>query len=259
MADSAALRSRRSRAHAAGDHSLCHLCADGAQRVPSGLGWPPHASPCPGVSCWICGNPMVSHGAKRPTCARCRREHGNGVCSKCGGPKRADTPGMCRTCEPRLKRETFTCVVPGCGKIFTAIRRPDRPVPRCCSKGCAQWLRVHPDLKGSYSGPPADRATAQKAKARARRLRHAETWDGVPDEVIFERDGWRCRVPQCRERTRRISQKAKYPDRRSASIDHVVPLSEGGGDTAPNKRASHLGCNLARGNRGGMDQLAMIG
>jgi hypothetical protein len=38
-----------------------------------------------------------------------------------------------------------------------------------------------------------------------------------------------------------------------------MPLSEGGDDTAVNKRAAHLACNQQRSNRGGNEQLALIG
>ena len=88
--------------------------------------------------------------------------------------------------------------------------------------------------------------TRDLAKARARRLRHAQTWDGITDEEILERDGWRCQIPGCKRRP--IRKDLKYPHLRSKSVDHIVPLSHGGDDTAENKRAAHLGCNMARSN-----------
>jgi 5-methylcytosine-specific restriction endonuclease McrA len=88
-----------------------------------------------------------------------------------------------------------------------------------------------------------------------RRLRvRAETWDGVTNEQILERDRWRCGI--CRKA---IGKSFKYPHPRSKSVDHIVPLSQGGDDTAANKRAAHLGCNNGRMNRGGNEQLALIG
>jgi hypothetical protein len=92
------------------------------------------------------------------------------------------------------------------------------------------------------------------AQARRRRLHHAQTWDGITDEEILERDGWRCGI--CRKV---IGKKFKYPHPRSKSIDHIVPLSHGGDDTAVNKRAAHLGCNLARGDKMGDEQVALFG
>jgi 5-methylcytosine-specific restriction endonuclease McrA len=70
----------------------------------------------------------------------------------------------------------------------------------------------------------------------------------------LNRDRWRCGI--C---GKRIGQSFKYPDPRSKSIDHIVPVSQGGDDTAANRRAAHLGCNCGRAARGGNEQLAMIG
>ena len=95
------------------------------------------------------------------------------------------------------------------------------------------------------------------ALARTRRLRHAQTWDGITDEEILERDGWRCQIPGCKRRP--IRRDVSYPHLRSKSIDHIIPLSLGGDDMAVNKRAAHLGCNMARGNTVGVEQVALFG
>lgn len=92
------------------------------------------------------------------------------------------------------------------------------------------------------------------ARRRLRLRVRAQTFDGVTDAGILERDRWRCGI--C---GKRIGKSFKYPHPRSKSIDHVVPLSQGGDDTAANKRAAHLSCNQGRMNRGGNEQLAMIG
>jgi hypothetical protein len=83
------------------------------------------------------------------------------------------------------------------------------------------------------------------------------TGDGVTDKQILERDRWMCRMDKCIYGSRRINPKRKYPDQRSASIDHILPLSLGGDDTQYNKRAAHLGCNMARGQGRPGEQLPM--
>ena len=71
---------------------------------------------------------------------------------------------------------------------------------------------------------------------------------------IFERDGWKCGI--CR---RAISPGLAYPDPMSVSLDHIVPISRGGGHTRANTRASHLSCNVRRGiGRDVADQLALL-
>ena len=129
---------------------------------------------------------------------------------------------------------------------------------RFCSKSCATAWRNHARPSVRPAGSPADwQRTRALARSRARHLRHAETWDGITDEEILERDGWRCQIPECKRRP--IRKDLKYPHLRSKSVDYIVPLSLGGDDTAENKRAAHLGCNMARGNQMGEEQLPLFG
>jgi len=71
---------------------------------------------------------------------------------------------------------------------------------------------------------------------------------------IAERDGWRCGV--CR---RRVNPRFAWPHPKSPSLDHIIPLSEGGKHDPANVRLAHLGCNIVRGNRGGGEQLLLVG
>lgn len=208
------------------------------------------AQPRPRVPCWICAKPMISHGAERPTCGACRQKYGACVCSQCGGPKRDAKPGMCRACIPvRPKPEPRTC------KLCEEFYVPREPDQSFCSKSCATaW---HNGARPPYERQVVTGMARKVALARARRLRHAQTWDGIPDEEILERDGWRCQIPGCKRRP--IRKDLKYPHPRSKSIDHIIPLSHGGDDTAENKRAAHFGCNVARGNEMGDEQVALFG
>ena len=51
----------------------------------------------------------------------------------------------------------------------------------------------------------------------------------------------------------------KYPHSRSASVDHIVPLSLGGSDMRTNVRLAHLGENVARGNDCEAEQMFLVG
>jgi hypothetical protein len=115
-----------------------------------------------------------------------------------------------------------------CGAEFTQVR----------------WGQKYCDLscRSKRKNPAWNRAGSVAARRR-RRMRHATTWDGVSDAEVLERDRWMCGI--CRKR---IGKKFRYPHPRSASVDHLLPLSLGGDDTALNKRAAHLGCNMSRGN-----------
>lgn len=71
---------------------------------------------------------------------------------------------------------------------------------------------------------------------------------------IFERDGWRCGI--CGDK---IDRAAKWPDPRSAMVDHIVPIALGGSDMRVNVQASHARCNWSKQARGGGEQLLLIG
>lgn len=73
--------------------------------------------------------------------------------------------------------------------------------------------------------------------------------------AIAKRDGYRCGI--CGGR---VDMKLKHPDPGFASLDHVVPIADGGDDLDPaNLQLAHLRCNLAKRNRGGEEQLRLIG
>lgn len=95
-----------------------------------------------------------------------------------------------------------------------------------------------------------------RAKLKRRRARHlgARTAERFTDREIFERDRWICQI--CK---RKVNKKLRFPHPMSASLDHVVPLVEGGQHTRANTRLAHFRCNCARRDRGGNEQLALIG
>lgn len=185
--------------------------------------------------------------------------YGHGVCSGCGKvvavgrDSRPSALRRCRDCQrarPAWAAEPETAICQLCEQPFT---RGGRSVRRFCSQSCAaSW--------GNGARPPYTRPadggyeTRKAARGRHRHQVRAQTYDGVTNAQILERDRWRCGI--CRQR---IGKSFKWPHPRSASIDHIVPLSQGGDDSAANKRAAHLGCNCRRMNRGGGEQLAMIG
>lgn len=99
----------------------------------------------------------------------------------------------------------------------------------------------------------------QRRKAEASRRRRRARIAGAEREPyttaeIAERDGYRCWL--C---NRKVNMSLAYPHPRSASIDHIVPLSRGGEDTKVNVRLAHLGENIARSNRAEWEQQLLIG
>jgi len=75
---------------------------------------------------------------------------------------------------------------------------------------------------------------------------------------LIQRDGGKCRATVCHFRSRKV---AKLGTRgpRQPTIDHIVPLSRGGTHTLDNTHLTHYRCNLSKNNRGGGEQLLLIG
>jgi 5-methylcytosine-specific restriction endonuclease McrA len=71
---------------------------------------------------------------------------------------------------------------------------------------------------------------------------------------IADRDNWRCGI--C---TGRIDKMLSHPNPGALSMDHIVPMAEGGTNDPANLRAVHLRCNLSRRDRGGDEQLLLVG
>ena len=112
----------------------------------------------------------------------------------------------------------------------------------------------HKAYRAAHKEKPRDRTEYQrvfKRKRRALKLRnHHERYTDIE---IFERDGWLCGI--CGQK---INKRLKYPNPRSKSIDHIVPLSKGGADAPINLQAAHLRCNTSK-NAGIGGQLRLIG
>jgi 5-methylcytosine-specific restriction endonuclease McrA len=93
-------------------------------------------------------------------------------------------------------------------------------------------------------------AHALKRKLRSRTGQGMTGWLRAE---IFKRDKWKCGV--CRKKVR---PELRYPDPGAPSLDHVIPIAEGGDNEPANLRLTHLRCNLSRRHYGGNEQLALI-
>lgn len=107
---------------------------------------------------------------------------------------------------------------PTCGVLF---------VPRAATQPSCGTRRCQP----SYG------ASTHVRKARERGARVDAR---IYRRVVFERDGWICRI--CGEPTKRDV--SRY-DPLAAQIDHIVPLSRGGAHGYDNLRTAHRACNIA--------------
>ena len=94
--------------------------------------------------------------------------------------------------------------------------------------------------------PMRQRYPAQfAAKDARRRMKVAEaTVEQFNPIEVFERDGWLCGV--CGDP---VDPGLKYPDPRSKSLDHIVPIARGGTHSSENAQLAHLRCNILKSDR----------
>lgn len=97
----------------------------------------------------------------------------------------------------------------------------------------------------------------ERSRARDREKRGGRGYDGVPDERIYHRDKWVCMMPACLcpDGTAIDRTLLGTGDPWAPSIDHAVPLRDGGLDNARNKRAAHIRCNNSANHE---DQLDLV-
>lgn len=81
-----------------------------------------------------------------------------------------------------------------------------------------------------------------------RAQRFGVEYESVDVGAVFERDCWLCQLCEVP-----VDRSLVWPDPLSASLDHIVPMSRGGGHIYRNVQLAHLGCNLAKGAGGGPD------
>ena len=191
--------------------------------------------------CLVCGATFASYSKKQRFCSvNCR-----------GASKRT------------LKGTTRKCVV--CGNAFEPKHRDSK----CCSSDCqivltnrklkANGTRTKKTLKkdcvacgGTYYVSPfhgysmyCSKTCADKAwrhKKRATKASAESEYYSIQE--IHERDGWHCQI--C---GKKVNPELKWPDTKSASIDHIIPLSKGGSNKKDNVQLAHLGCNSKKKNK----------
>ncbi len=196
------------------------------------------------VPCDVCGTEVMR---KPSDAARARSEsgeRGGSFCSKkCYGlwrtARAAAKPPKPPTA-PRSRIYVKSCDV--CGSLFTARS--------AAAKRCSVQCKI--DHKGVRVKDMYRMAT-QFVDGRY----VGAQWRKALIEYLVERDGDKCGI--CKRRVDVTLKSGTRGSRKGPSVDHIIPRSLGGSDGPENWRLTHWGCNQQRGNRGGGEQLALVG
>lgn len=119
---------------------------------------------------------------------------------------------------------------------------------------CSMHYKTQARAEGRLSNPVWDDKRRDNYQRRRALKKAAETGDPVRRDDIAARDGYRCGL--C---AKRVDMTKPWPHPLSPSLDHIIPLTRGGAHDPSNVQLAHLRCNTAKGNRGGGEQLMLIG
>ena len=191
-----------------------------------------HALPC----AW-CGTTVVkqprSEAVYGVVCSTMCRRHLQILAmrgeTKASGAAMVHTPREARQdLRPRPSRRSrarwFAGQCQGCGEAFVSEH-----FEQTCSEACADMKR---------------RADRQEHKHRRRALLRAAHVAAVNRYAIFRRDNWKCWL--CQETCDR---NADPQSDRAPSLDHIIPLANGGTHEPGNVQTAHRLCNALRSNR----------
>lgn len=170
----------------------------------------------------------------------------NAACYQCGKPIPKEFFSI-RFCSHRClhrwnnkKSDERVCIV--CGKEFQWEDGRET-----CSDECRKE-RAYQKRKQWNSEQSATNPNYQRLRTGAQRRRRSlilnTQIEQFKDIDIYEKDDWMCGL--CGER---VNEKLKYPNKMSATIDHIIPLSIGGTHEIRNVQLAHLHCNKCKGNR----------
>lgn len=153
------------------------------------------------------------------------------ACTKCGVPKESAAFAPERRGRDGLRSRCKSC----CSASAYAwnLQNPDR-----YAKSRLRYREAHRSEAVAAARAWARRnpeKALENTNRRRARLANAPAIEMIDRNYIIDRDGCRCHI--CGKKVRRSQ----------VTLDHLVPLSRGGGHTALNLRVAHLSCNSRRG------------
>jgi hypothetical protein len=174
--------------------------------------------------------------------------------------RRSPLPRLCLECDAPISNSRARLCSDLCkqgrklrmDREYNATRPGRRPRPPGC-ESCGGPCPPSPRKKCDGCVHKAER---RRLPPRLRRRRALKL--GVPSEPytlaeIAQRDRYRCGL--CRKR---VAMTQAVPHPKAPTIDHVVPMADGGDDTRANVQLAHFLCNSLKCTQG-TQQLMLIG
>jgi 5-methylcytosine-specific restriction endonuclease McrA len=153
------------------------------------------------------------------------------ACLICSKPTESREHKFCsRTCMYQWRGDRPCCL---CGVITPNAQAHSSVVCRACKKKKAKARR--PQHRSNF---------------RRRARKYGVAYVPIKRIDIYQRDSWRCQLchRMC-SKTWLVSKCNGRPHPRSPTIDHIVPMSRGGGHVPENVQLACWSCNVAKGAR----------
>lgn len=171
-------------------------------------------------------------------------------CQRCGeafsaGQRRTK---YCEQCRPIIAREL--------SRTLSASKKDLSP--RKCMD-CPNWfIPEYGNKRRNFCSDKCSRRHARRntrhknrgnIKQQIQRRKEREIKPNGSERVyrskVFERDGWKCQL--C---GKSVDKRLRWPHPKSATIDHIIPLANGGQHVPVNCQLAHFICNAKRSNTG---------
>jgi 5-methylcytosine-specific restriction endonuclease McrA len=102
---------------------------------------------------------------------------------------------------------------------------------------CSDYCRAAFSKNRSCTGEIPKKFYSKKRRRKYKR------GDKIDRYEVFEHYNWICNI--CGTQ---IDKSLKFPDKRAATLDHIIPLSKGGRHVWENVAPAHADCNEDKGN-----------
>lgn len=152
---------------------------------------------------------------------------------------------------------TVPCSVCGDPRPVSAKSRPTVTCQPCRRRAntSVEGIERQRALNRGYSATYRAKHRPKSFKSHRARARHfGVAYELIIPRRVYIRDDWRCGI--C---GKAVDPQLSWPDTQCASLDHIVPMSLGGGHLYVNVQCAHWMCNTLKSNRGAGDQLALMG
>jgi predicted nucleic acid-binding Zn ribbon protein len=166
---------------------------------------------------------------------------GTPACSVCGAAvPRGRTTSCSNECSQELGRQKSRLKYERATGVRLRPASGERPC-RLCDR------TITPDVALGRGRSVCDYCNLHRGTFKSRAMMYGVHYEHVSRVGVFRRDGWRCQL--CRKKVLKKAKRNKHTRKlhpRTASLDHIVPMSKGGPHAEANVQCACLACNVRK-------------